>query len=49
MDIKSEEIGRKNLMKESCICVCVLERKRSHKHHEDRERGGGENKKRTCK
>lgn len=37
MDIRSEEIGRKNLIKESYMCV--LERKRSHKHHEER---GGE-------
>lgn len=39
MDLESEEMERKNLMKESCICVCVLERKRSHKHHEEREGG----------
>lgn len=47
MDIESEETGRKNLMKESCICVCVCvrEEERDHTIIMKRERGGGENKK----
>lgn len=28
MDIESEEIGRKNLMKESCMCICVCVREK---------------------
>lgn len=42
MDIKSEETGRKNLTKESCICVCVREEERDHTSIMKRERGGGE-------
>lgn len=42
MDIKSEETGRKNLMKESCICVCVREEERDHTIIMKRERGGRE-------